>query len=143
MKDMQEVMQRVLNVRSFIYLVIYLFINGCATVKNHNESSHLYHQKKFKSKSGFSSIVINTFYDDKSKTKVLAAATANGIYFPSKYQDEKILPIVIKTIPDNKYKINIFSPGLRSLKIENLKISKGDSIVINAYLKEDTRPIID
>ncbi len=133
-------MQKVLNV---IVLFTYLFINGCATVKNNDESSHLYHQKKFRSKSGFSSIVINTFYDDKSKTKVLAAATVNGIYFPSEYQDEKILPIVIKTIPDNKYKIKVFSPGLLSLKIESLKINKGDSIVINAYLKEDIRPIVD
>ena len=143
MKDMQKAMPRVLSARNFIYLFIYLFISGCATVKNNDESSHLYLQKKFRSKSGFSSIVINTFYDDKSKTKVLAAATANGIYFPSEYQDEKILPIVIKTIPDNKYKIRVFSPGLLSLKIKSLKINKGDSIVINAYLKEDTRPIVD
>ncbi|WP_299005538.1 hypothetical protein [uncultured Tenacibaculum sp.] len=143
MNDMQKVMRKVLNARNFIYLSIYLFITGCATTRSNRDSSTLYYQEKHSSKSGFSSIIINSFYDDKYKDKILALVTVNGVCILGKYENENILPIEIKTIPNNKYKIEISSPGLLPLKIKKLRIKKGDSIVINAYLKEDTRPIVD
>ena len=131
---MQKVMQRVLNVRNFIYLVIYLFMIGCVTQKKVLTERSEYKIKTFKTSNLYHSwINIKTYYKDFDEI-IPALVKINNLYFTKK---------TIFDVGEGKHNISIDFVSTIGIKIEDLKVSKGDSIVINAYLKDDPTPIVD
>ncbi len=134
------------GVRGYIYLVFILFtISMCSTIKEVNREplSTKYEIKRLKSKSGSSKIIVNSYSDDKYKDKITTVVTINNICFLNRHIGDSILPIKTKVIHSKKYEVGVFSVGFLSLKIKDLYVNKRDSIVINAYLKENNRPIYD
>ncbi len=145
MKDLIK-MRKEVNVIRYISLLFVLFvISMCTTIKNVNKEplSTLYKIERLKSKSGFSKIIVKSYIDDEYKDiQVLSTVIINDIYLANTYTKDSIFT-EIKVRPSKKYRIKVFSPGLLTLKIKDLYIKERDSIVINAYLKEDNRPIYD
>ncbi|MGG8498152.1 hypothetical protein ACQY1Q_17260 [Tenacibaculum sp. TC6] len=133
MKDMLKAMRKVLNVHSFIYLFIYLFITGCYTNRI-KVTQNNYSIKKFKSSDNW--ITINAYDNEISYGTLIPIIKINKLYF---------LNEGIKTfnVEDSNYNIQISHFGKIPINIKNLVVKKGDSIVINAYLKDDPTPISD
>lgn len=134
MKDMQEAMRKVLNVNKLICVYICLLIFGCSSSKeSFNKNFSNYTVNKFKSDRR--SIKINALdkgfpYDTIPSPLIII----NNLYFG---ETSFFRPKV------GKHNIEIASPGKVSVIIKDLVVKKGDSIVINAYLKDDPTPIVD
>ncbi|WP_428743461.1 hypothetical protein [Tenacibaculum sp.] len=126
-------MQKVLNVHSFIYLLTYLFITGCANSRVKVTQGN-YSIKKFKSSDSW--ITINAYDNEISYGALTPIIKINKLYFHNEG---------IKTfnVEDSNYGIRISHIGKISIEIKDLVVKKGDSIVINAYLKDDPTPIVD
>ena len=129
---MLKTMRKVLNVHSFIFLFICLLTIGCYSSKKIMEISD-YSIKKFKSSR--KSITINTFdkgfpYDTIRNPLI----TINNLYFGNTnfFRPKKGI-----------HNIEIDFIGKIPIKIKDLVVKEGDSIVINAYLKDDPTPISD
>lgn len=130
---MQEVMRKVLNVRSFIYLFIYLFITGCyLSKKTVSDVSSSYEIKKFKSFGNW--ITINAFDKGAPYGEIPPLIIINNLYFTKTNSFN---------IGQGKHTIEIGFIGKVSVNIEELRVKENDSIVINAYLKDDPTPIVD
>ncbi len=145
MRDLIK-MRKEVNVIRYISLLFVLFtIPMCTTIKNVNKEplSTLYKIERLKSKSGFSKIIVNTYIDDKYKERIYSFVIVNDICLFPKYEKDSIFPIQIETISSKKYNIQVSSMGFLSLKIKDLYVKERDSIIVNAYLKEDNRPTYD
>jgi hypothetical protein len=122
-----------------------LFILSCASNKIQQQNfSNKYKIHSFKSKSGLSTISIDNFHDTNSGQKdwkALAFININGVLLENKIINNKMDPYYTKVESGKKYDILVYSPGLLPLRMNNLKIKKGDSLVIKTYLKEDNRPL--
>ncbi len=139
-------MRKEVNVIRYISLLFVLFtISMCSTIKEVNREplSTKYEIKRLKSKSGFSKIIVKSYIDDEYKDiQVLSTVIVNDIYLASTSIKDSMFT-EIKVRPSKKYRIKVFSPGLLTLKIKDLYIKERDSIIVNAYLKEDNRPTYD
>lgn len=140
MKDTLEGVRKALNVHKIIILtIIGVVLISCAAHRPDKVDS-TYTLKKYRSKSGFSSIVLYA-YDFHLKNKMTANVSVNDVYFYIDYKNKQIHPLKIKTIPSRKYNVEVSSIGMNTVKIKDLYVEKGDSIVINAFLKEDKTPL--
>ncbi len=134
---MQKAMQKVLNARNFICLFTCILIMSCHTSKNtinNKIPSSSYEIKKFKSSDNW--ITINAYDNEISYGKLIPIIKINKLYF---FNDG------IKTfnVVESKHNIQISHIGKIPITIKDLVVKKGDSIVINAYLKQDPTPIVD
>ncbi len=131
---MQKAMRKVLSVNKLIYIFICLLVFGCSSSRENfiNKFSN-YTVNKFKSNRR--SIKINVLdkgfpYDTIPSPLIII----NNLYFG---ETSFFRPTT------GKHSIEIAALGKISVIIKDLIVKKGDSIVINAYLKDDPTPIAD
>ncbi|WP_299005544.1 hypothetical protein [uncultured Tenacibaculum sp.] len=119
-----------------VILFIYLFITGCYTSKKtvSDTTSSSYEIKKFKSSDNW--ITINAYDNEISYGKLIPIIKINKLYF---FDDG----IETFNVEGSKHNIRISHIGKIPITIKDLVVKKGDSIVINAYLKDDPTPIVD
>lgn len=132
---MQKAMQKVLNARNFIYLFTCILIMSCHTSKNtinNKIPSSSYEIKKFKSFGNW--ITINAFDKGAPYGKIPPLIIINNLYFTKTNSFN---------VGQGKHTIEIDFIGKISANIEELIVKENDSIVINAYLKDDPTPIVD
>lgn len=143
MKDIVNQAKKALSVKHTVFLLTLVFITSCG-VKRYDVVDNTYDIKRFKSKSGYSSININSF-DFKTKDKISPWININDVALEYVFNEKGNFtnPLQIKVIPNNHFNIEIYYLRRHTVKIKELYLKDGDSIVINAYLKEDTRPIIN
>ncbi|MGG8498159.1 hypothetical protein ACQY1Q_17295 [Tenacibaculum sp. TC6] len=135
-----KMVQKVLSANKILFLLfISNIIISCVAHKKHEINNDTYTFKKYKSSTGFSSIIINA-YDYENKNKINAAARVNSIYFSSTIKKDK-QPLQVEITPNNSFKVEVFLPSRYTVKIKEFYVKRGDSIIINAYLKEDNRPV--
>ncbi|MGG8498149.1 hypothetical protein ACQY1Q_17245 [Tenacibaculum sp. TC6] len=127
-------MQKVLSVRKFIYLFISLLIIGCVAQRKVFEKESEYKIKKFKTFSPYHSWINIKTYSKELQENIPALIKINNLYFTEK---------TIFDAGEGKHNISIDFVGTIGLKINDLKVNKGDSIIINVYLREDPTPISD
>jgi len=138
MKDMRKVMQKVLNVNKIILFCFILFcLSSCSSIINKNArqiNSSNYIIKSYKSKSGETLLKINTFDKDLYNESLTPIVVLNNIHFLKNH---------LFDVGIGKHNIKIGHPSKISIYIKDLVVKQGDSIVINAYLKDDPTPIVD
>ncbi|MGG8498161.1 hypothetical protein ACQY1Q_17305 [Tenacibaculum sp. TC6] len=113
---------------------------SCKTTGNFDIVNDTYTLKKYKSKRGFSSITIKA-YDYEHKNDLNASVSINNIYYKIKFNGKNTIPLSIEAKPDNKFNVEVSLLSRYTVKIKEFYVKRGDSIVINAYLKEDNRPV--
>lgn len=116
-----------------ILLFIFFFTLSCS-VKNHVAKYSFYDLKKYKSKQNNTKIIIKTYDGDLYNEKITPYISMNNIYF---FKDS------LFNVGVGKHDIEIGYISKESIKIKNLEIKKGDSLVIEAFLKRHNQPIID
>lgn len=125
---MLDEMLKVQNVNRLIFLFMSCLFLSCGVRKDSQrlESSH-YEIQKFKCKSRSVTIyAIDT--EPPYDTIVSPLIIINNLYFGN----------LNSFIPgDENNNIEIAFVGKKPIKIKNLKVRRGDSIVINGYLKDD------
>ncbi|MGG8495377.1 hypothetical protein ACQY1Q_03090 [Tenacibaculum sp. TC6] len=128
-------MPKVLSVRKLIYLSVCLAITGCYTNKtviNNTTPSSSYEMKKFKSFGNW--ITIHTFDKGSPYGEISPVIIINNLYFTK---------VNSFNIGKGKHNVEIASISKIPIKIKDLVVKEGNSIVINAYLKDDPTPISD
>lgn len=120
------------SVNSFICLLICFFMVQCAVKKKKLVNNSVYEVKRFKTFDSFGSYINIKVLDNSLKESIPALVKINGLYFSKRK---------IFEADSGKYDIGVYFVGLFPLELSNLNLKKGDSIVINTYLKEDTRPL--
>ena len=140
MNDMQEVMRKVLSVS---LLLLVSSVISCKSVRN-DIVDKTYKLEKFKSKqTDFSSIVINA-YDFEMKKELAGIVYVNNVVFFMDFdRKNKVKPLVVTPNTDNYFDVEISYIRRHTVKVDKFFVKRGDSIVIDAYLKEDKRPIVD
>ncbi|MDO6675329.1 hypothetical protein Q4517_07175 [Tenacibaculum sp. 1_MG-2023] len=138
MKDMQKVMRKVLNVNKVILFYFILFyLSSCSSVLNKRTkqiNSSNYIIKSYKSKNGETLLKVNTFDKDFYSEPITPIVVLNNIHF---------LNNNLFNVGVGKHNVEIAFIGKITINIKDLVIKQGDSIVINAYLKQDPTPIVD
>jgi len=86
----------------------------------------------------FSSYIqINTFSFESKKQKLPAFYRINGILFQSSdFAEEFILPVM-----RGSYRIEVGYIGKEELILKKLEVEKGDSVIVQFYLKDDLEPL--
>jgi len=116
----------------FFNIVIILFV-GCNSSKLIDSKNENYEIKYLKTKNNLSSyIVINFFDSDNLNKKINASVNINGISLNRVYEF-KVL--------SGSYNVRGSFVGKKHVLINNLKISKGDSIVLKAFMQDSDEPI--
>jgi hypothetical protein len=94
--------------------------------KNKNDKSY-YKIKKYKSNTNKTSLHVNTFDKDLYDEPMIPLIIINNIYFSNTTNFN---------LGIGKHNLKIDFISKNSIEIKNMNIRKGDSIVINAYLKD-------
>lgn len=134
MKDMLNQMLKALNVNTLKILFFFTLFISCSIQKqnkNINEKS-FYKIKGYKSSTGKTSLHVNTFDLDLYNEPMIPLIIINNIYF-SNTTDFNL------GIGKHNLKIDFISKI--SIEIKNINIRKGDSVIINAYLKDHSIPL--
>ncbi|APG65865.1 hypothetical protein LPB136_11030 [Tenacibaculum todarodis] len=130
---------KALNVNKIIVFFLITFIISCVT-KRPDIVNKTYKLRKYKSKSGFTKIVINA-YDNETLELIPANVEINDLFFKIKYENNKFIPLEIITNPNSQLNIEVSSIMRHTVNINSFIIKKSDSIIINTYLKKDNRPL--
>ncbi len=134
---MQEMMQKVLNVNKIIYLFMFLMFINCGVKKISEQQKSEYSTEKFKTLDSLDSwITVKTYDNEISYGTLIPIIKINKLYF---FDDG----IETFNVEGSKHNIRISHIGKIPITIKDLVVKKGDSIVINAYLKDDPTPIVD
>ena len=140
MKDLIKKTQKELNVNKLSICCLIIFsIFSCSVKKGDFYKKEVYEIIRKKSKNGFSQLKFYTFSFYNKNETIPASIEINGVVTHSKFSDS-IANINISVLND-KYDINIFFIGKETIRIKNLLVKSGDSIVINSYMKEDLTPL--
>ncbi len=137
---MQKAMPKAPNVIKTLLIVTFLmFMVSCKVTKRPDVVDDTYTFEKYTSKSGFSSINVKA-YDYEYKNDLSPSVTINSIYYDINL-DKKKKTLSVRVSPNNKFDVEVFLLSRHTVKVKEFYIKRGDSIVINAYLKEDNRPV--
>ncbi|WP_428742301.1 hypothetical protein [Tenacibaculum sp.] len=131
-------------IRIGLILLFILNLTSCKAVRNDIVDNN-YKLEKIKSKqTDFSSIVVNA-YDFENKKELAGIVYVNDVVFFMEFDEnkKKVKPLVITPNTNNYFDVEVSYIRRYTVKIDKFFVKRGDSIVINAYLKEDKRPIID
>lgn len=136
MSDTTTKMQRELYVTSFFILYLILFSTLSCSVKKGN----FYKKAEFeiirkKSKDETTQIIISC-YDKVDKSDIPAGILINRVFFNT-FPYNKIRTELFPGVFD----IEVFYKGKQSIKLNNLLVKSGDSIIIKSFMKEDLTPI--
>lgn len=133
MKDLQKMMLKVKNV---INLILVFFITSCTLNKiasNNNFKSEEYTLEKHKSSYKLTTqIIFKTFDFENKQERIPATLVINKVLV----NNSEIL-----NLWSGKHTLKALFIGKKTIDINNLIVKKGDSIVINAYLKDSTEPL--
>ncbi|WP_075341417.1 hypothetical protein [Tenacibaculum agarivorans] len=122
------------------FILLLLFASGCATNKD-LKTSDKYTFERFKSKSGFSSLIIKTYDFEYENDLPGGIICVNKVYHDVLGKGNTMIPLEVKVKPNNNFNVGISYLAKKKIEIPTFFIKEGDSIVIKAYLKDE--PIID
>ena len=112
---------------------IFLFISCSASKVNNKKLNSWYEIKKIKSKNNETKIILNSYDYENKEERIAATIVINNVLLNSE---------TIRVWP-GKHSLEVICYSKLPIKINNLRVEKGDSIVINAYLKDSNYPIED
>ncbi len=138
MRDSVKIKQKVQNAIKYFYILLFLFtiIIGCVCKKNIIINEGEYKIEKYRTFDGLGAFINVKVYDKKGYNDSISRPiiNINNLFFNKKK---------VFNVGFGKHNIAIDLFGKLGLKINSLKVQKGDSIVIKAYLKDDDRPLYD
>ncbi len=137
---MQEVMRKAPNVTKIFLVSIFILQVACKAMRRPDVVDNTYTFKRYISKTGFSSINVKA-YDHEYKSDLNASVSINHIYHKIKFNKKKTTPLHVEVIPNKNFNVEVFLLSRHTVKVKEFFVKRGDSIVINAYLKEDNRPV--
>ncbi|MHC9088628.1 hypothetical protein ACXIHB_07945 [Tenacibaculum sp. IMCC1] len=128
MKDMQEMMQKVLNVNKIIYLFMFLMFINCGVKKISEQQKSEYSTEKFKTLDSLDSwITVKTYDKEIFENPIPATVRINNLIFKKKK---------VFNVKAGSFDISVDFFNKAGLKIEDLRIELGDSIIIKAHLRD-------
>lgn len=130
---MQKAKRKRLSIPKLWIIVLCVFLS-CKVKEIGSINSSNYIIKSYKSKSGETLLKINTFDKDLYNESLTPIVVLNNIHFLKNH---------LFDVGIGKHNIKIGHPSKISIYIKDLVVRQGDSIVINAYLKDDPTPIVD
>ena len=92
---------------------------------------------KYKSQDDTSYINMKSFFFEEKTREIPAYYRVNNIVFPPLNPDEHLTINVL----EGNFTIEAGSVTKEEIVIQNLKISKGDSVVVKFYLKDNPEPL--
>lgn len=130
---MQKAKRKRLSIPKLWIIVLCVFLS-CKVKEIGSINSSNYIIKSYKSKNGETLLKINTFDKDFYNEPITPIVVLNNIHF---------LNNNLFNVGVGKHNVEIAFIGKITINIKDLVIKQGDSIVINAYLKQDPTPIVD
>lgn len=120
-----------------LVLLFAIYTTSCSSKKSFITINN-YEVIAYKSKENSTYIVLKAFSYE-MKNEVPSYYRVNNILMGIKDPDEKL---VVAVMP-GKFTIEAGSIGKKETIIEDLKVNRGDSVLVNIFLKDDPQPLVD
>jgi len=124
-------------VKYLLLIVVFVFLNNCTSIKLSEDKS--YSVERLNSADSTRSFISLNFYHYDDKTQPIPAVFhINGIVFgPKNNLDNFVL-----NVRPNDFDIHAGYIGKEWLRT-NVKVEKGDSVLVKIFLKDDPQPLVD
>ncbi|WP_440120741.1 hypothetical protein [Tenacibaculum sp. Ill] len=130
---MLKVTRKRLSIPKLWIIVLCIFLS-CKVKEIGSINTSNYTIKNYKSKNRETLLKVNTFDKGFYNEPITPIVVLNNIHF---------LNNNLFNVGVGKHNVEIAFIGKITINIKDLVIKQGDSIVINAYLKQDPTPIVD
>lgn len=130
------------SVMSFLFIGIMTF--SCASRKNIHKDN--YSVEFLKSSDKLRTYIVLRPHDESaadSELNILVLTYVNNLLFTN-YPKGKIQDrIVLEPKPGTNINIEVYGVGYKSVNIERLKLERGDSLLVDVFMKESDEPLYE